>query len=349
MSSLSGTVLLTGATRRDRASDRPGGRAAPAELILSGRRGEVLDPLAEELGARVISGELAQRNRSSGSSSKPAGWTLIGNAGDASRGRARRARPGADRPGARGQPEGSDRAGPGAGAGDGGAPAAATSCSCPRCRARPPPRRPRSTPRPSSASGASRSRCARISAGTASGSRSSCRGSSATPACSPTPVPSCRPGSGRVRPRTVARAVFRRSNETGPRSRWRRCDCGWARRWQSVAPGLSAAVSRRLGSERIAARIVAAQRKRQALDSPDSSPVGCSTRRSTGTIEAWKTPTFSRELGQQLRVDSIRSSDAAGLGPPDVLDVGRRPDGRTPGQPPALRLRARPRIPATTT
>ena len=34
-----------------------------------------------------------------------------------------------------------------------------------------------------------------------------------------------------------------------------------------------------------------------------------------------------RELGQQLRVDSVRISAAAGSGHPDLVDVGRRPDG----------------------
>ena len=46
-----------------------------------------------------------------------------------------------------------------------------------------------------------------------------------------------------------------------------------------------------------------------------------------------------RELGQQLRVDSIRSSAAAGSGHPTSLDVRRRPDGRADQQVPALRLR----------
>ncbi|CAM5656120.1 hypothetical protein STENM36S_07813 [Streptomyces tendae] len=46
------------------------------------------------------------------------------------------------------------------------------------------------------------------------------------------------------------------------------------------------------------------------------------------------------DLGQQLRVDSVRASAAAGSGAPDLVDVRRGPDGRTPGQPPPLRLRA---------
>ena len=48
---------------------------------------------------------------------------------------------------------------------------------------------------------------------------------------------------------------------------------------------------------------------------------------------------FRRELGQQLRVDSVRASAAAGSGHPDLLDVRRRPDGRADRRPPAARLR----------
>jgi len=63
MSLLSGTVLVTGATggigqaiARALAPHRP-------ELILTGRRDDVLEPLAAELGARPISCELAQREQ----------------------------------------------------------------------------------------------------------------------------------------------------------------------------------------------------------------------------------------------------------------------------------------------
>src|ERR1051326_5817242 len=58
---------------------------------------------------------------------------------------------------------------------------------------------------------------------------------------------------------------------------------------------------------------------------------------------------FLRELGQQLRVDSIRCSTAAAapphprqprrrLRPPDVLDVARRPDRGADRAAPGLRL-----------
>ena len=46
-----------------------------------------------------------------------------------------------------------------------------------------------------------------------------------------------------------------------------------------------------------------------------------------------------QELGQQLRVDSGPRRSCGGLGPPDVVDVGGRPDGRPPRQVPPLRLR----------
>jgi short-subunit dehydrogenase len=62
MTVLAGRILLTGATGGigqaiARALARHGG-----ELILSGRRGDVLDPLAAELGARAIRCELASRD-----------------------------------------------------------------------------------------------------------------------------------------------------------------------------------------------------------------------------------------------------------------------------------------------
>ncbi len=61
MTPLSGTVLLTGASGGiGRAIARAVAPLA-GELILSGRRTEVLDPLAGELGARVIAGDLSVR------------------------------------------------------------------------------------------------------------------------------------------------------------------------------------------------------------------------------------------------------------------------------------------------
>ena len=48
---------------------------------------------------------------------------------------------------------------------------------------------------------------------------------------------------------------------------------------------------------------------------------------------------FRRELGQQLRVDSVRTLGRRRLGPPDVVDVRRRPDGGADRRPPAAGLR----------
>ncbi len=50
-------------------------------------------------------------------------------------------------------------------------------------------------------------------------------------------------------------------------------------------------------------------------------------------VELW------RELGQQLRVDSIRPRREGGIGPSDLRDVRGRPDGRAAREVPALRLR----------
>ena len=53
----------------------------------------------------------------------------------------------------------------------------------------------------------------------------------------------------------------------------------------------------------------------------------------TNDAERW------RELGQQLRVDSVRASAAAKLRPPNVFHVRGRSHGRPRGQIPSLRLR----------
>ena len=47
---------------------------------------------------------------------------------------------------------------------------------------------------------------------------------------------------------------------------------------------------------------------------------------------------FRRELGQQLRVDSVRTLGRRRLGPPHLLDVRRRPDGGADRRPPAAGL-----------
>jgi short-subunit dehydrogenase len=61
MTPLSGTVLLTGASGGIGHAIARAVAPLAGELILSGRRTEVLDPLAGELGARVIAGDLSVR------------------------------------------------------------------------------------------------------------------------------------------------------------------------------------------------------------------------------------------------------------------------------------------------
>ena len=58
---------------------------------------------------------------------------------------------------------------------------------------------------------------------------------------------------------------------------------------------------------------------------------------------------FRRELGQQLRVDSVRALGGRRLRPSDLLDVRRRPDGGPDRRPPAAGLlRTRTTRPTTT-
>jgi short-subunit dehydrogenase len=61
MSALSGTVLLTGASGGIGHAIARAVAPASGELILTGRRSEVLEPLAAELGARVVACDLAVR------------------------------------------------------------------------------------------------------------------------------------------------------------------------------------------------------------------------------------------------------------------------------------------------
>jgi short-subunit dehydrogenase len=61
MPALSGTVLLTGASGGIGNAIARAVAPVSAELILTGRRTEVLDPLARELGARVIACDLSLR------------------------------------------------------------------------------------------------------------------------------------------------------------------------------------------------------------------------------------------------------------------------------------------------
>jgi short-subunit dehydrogenase len=62
MSVLSGTVLLTGATGGIGQAIARAVAPGSADLVLSGRRREVLEPLARELGARVVCADLSQRD-----------------------------------------------------------------------------------------------------------------------------------------------------------------------------------------------------------------------------------------------------------------------------------------------
>jgi len=61
MSLVSGTVLLTGATGGIGQAIARALGARGAGLILTGRRTEVLSPLASELGARMLSGDMSRR------------------------------------------------------------------------------------------------------------------------------------------------------------------------------------------------------------------------------------------------------------------------------------------------
>ena len=62
MDLLDGTVLVTGATGGLGQAIGNAFAARGAKLILSGRRAEVLEPLAERLGARAVVADLAQRS-----------------------------------------------------------------------------------------------------------------------------------------------------------------------------------------------------------------------------------------------------------------------------------------------
>jgi short-subunit dehydrogenase len=62
MSVLTGTVLVTGATGGIGQAIARAVAPRSADLVLSGRRREVLEPLARELGARMVSADLSQRD-----------------------------------------------------------------------------------------------------------------------------------------------------------------------------------------------------------------------------------------------------------------------------------------------
>lgn len=63
MAAVTGRVLLTGATGGIGSAIARALAAAGADLVLSGRRGEVLAPLAAQLGARTIAADLADRGQ----------------------------------------------------------------------------------------------------------------------------------------------------------------------------------------------------------------------------------------------------------------------------------------------
>ena len=94
-------------------------------------------------------------------------------------------------------------------------------------------------------------------------------------------------------------------------------------------------------------------RRRACRSSPTPSR-SCSPTSSPSATSSW--PRDGRQ-GKRLPARArpaaagrlVRSSRRRRLGPPDLLDVGRRPDGRPAGRPPAARLRrTRPTRPTTT-
>ena len=134
-------MLLTGATGGlgEAIARELGGRGA--KLILTGRRTDVLEGLAGELGARALAADLADRAAVDRLLSEAGAVDiLVANAALPGRGAPGRIRDGGDRPHAGGQPARPDRDGARTGAGDGEARRRATCCSSPRCRGRRPPR-----------------------------------------------------------------------------------------------------------------------------------------------------------------------------------------------------------------
>ena len=83
----------------------------------------------------------------------------------------------------------------------------------------------------------------------ASASRSCCPGSSATPACSPTPAPRSRPASARRRPRRSPPASSRRSSRTRPRSRSRRSSSARSPASPTSSPAIAARAQRGGGTK----------------------------------------------------------------------------------------------------
>ena len=120
---------------------------------------------------------------------------------------------------------------------------------------------PRSTTRPSSACAASRWPCAPSCAAPASACRPYSRASFATPACSPTARSSCRPASARARPRTSPRAVVTRDRARPRRDRCRAAAAAAGRDVRRLAPELAHSVSRCSAPSRSRRWTCAAQRR----------------------------------------------------------------------------------------
>ena len=198
--------------RRARAGDRARARGAAARtLVLTGRRADVLEPLAAETGGRALACDLADR-----ADARPAASTRPATSTSSSptpalpgSGRIESFTRRGDRPRARRQPARADGARAAAVRGHG------------RARRRPPRlrllavrqggQRParRSTRRRSSACAASRWACARTCGRAASASRPSSPASSATPACSTTSGAKLPRFVGTKTPEDVAAAVVR--------------------------------------------------------------------------------------------------------------------------------------------
>ena len=197
-----------------------------AELVLSGRRLDVLEPLAKELGATAIAADLedlAEVDRLM----EEAGPidVLVANAALSSSGRPAGVHARAGRPCTDGQPPRTDRHGPHRRPRHGRAGQGAHRDDRLASRARSRRSTPRSTTPRSSASAGSRSGSGRTSPTAASVCRSSSPGSSARPACSRTPERSFLPGCAPSPPTLSLPVSSRRSAATVARSSSPRSRC----------------------------------------------------------------------------------------------------------------------------
>ena len=244
------TVLLTGATGGIGHAIARALGARGAKLILTGRRIDVLEPLASELGGRALAVDLSRPGGRS-ARSREAGEVdiLVANAALPAAGHAGVVLGRGDRPRARRQPARPDR---------------------PRARARPGDGQRGSGHLlfMSSLAGKAATPGTALYNATKFGLRgfaSALRGdlrtsgvgvspsspaSSATRACSPTPASSFRRASARARPEDVARPRSRRSSATAARSTSPPCPCAPARSSRASPRSSPASVARQLGSER---------------------------------------------------------------------------------------------------